>query len=271
MNLPATEAKVRHVVLEADVLRVVAQEEETVSVKRGKSGHNRQHPKMEKDGDGDDGAVAQEEESGLADGAALFFGRGIAEGDLDPFVTEVRTTHRRLHITARSPDCAPDCFYQGDRVDETLEKEVADHYVQGKNYLAVVGRMERITMVPRMAGLEHLEIDPGEERQNPVEETVEPLGAKDSAVAKFVDAIGQESTDGSVKEDERRHGRPPNPAKQKKAREPVTAGTGGKPRVWIKPRRSLRSWKNFRSWGLRRQRYHMTMVGFLTSTVMMRA
>ena len=68
----ATEAEVGDVVLEADVLGVVADEEKPVAVEHGERCEDREEPELEGERDDEDQGVADEECSRPVDGRAAF-------------------------------------------------------------------------------------------------------------------------------------------------------------------------------------------------------
>ena len=65
----------------------------------------------------------------------------------------------------------------------------------------VVRLMEGVAVMPRVAGVEHFEIDPAEEGENADEKGIEKFGFENGSMAQFVHRIDQKGAEGAVQED----------------------------------------------------------------------
>jgi len=99
-------------------------------------------------------------------------------------------------------------FPRGHRINETRQQEVADHQAQRQHHLQVIGRMPRVAVVPRVACVEGFMVDPSEKRENMAEQTVQPIGLENRAVAHFVNAVDQECRHHPVRKNQGRRRQP---------------------------------------------------------------
>lgn len=190
---PAAQAKVRHEVLQTIVLGIIAQEEQPPAVERRKGHQNRLDPlpgrqRKRRDQTVPDAQRARPPHRFLA---AVDIVRRIQREFLITFEALARDADLRL--------LSLPCRYG---INKSGEQEVTDHQADWQNNLQVVGRMQCVAVMPRVAALEDLVVDPPEKGERTTEKGVEPPRLENRAMSAFVEAIDQKRRHRAVKKNE---------------------------------------------------------------------
>ena len=92
----------------------------------------------------------------------------------------------------------------------------------GKDHLEIIRGMERVAVMPDVAGIECLEIDPAQEGKDTDEKGIERLGLENRTVPQLMHRVNQKGADGAVQK-KQRHDYPgwpmPGPVENRAARE----------------------------------------------------
>ena len=188
----ATETEVGHVVLEADVLRLVAEAVQPTAVKAVEGGEKRQQPEVKVEGKGDDERMPGEHGARPADGG-LAFGGACGEKFLLPFALKLRAGNAEDLFDAKK---------KAHGIDDAAYDGLPDNDFGGQRDFEVVGLVESIAVVARMTGVEHFKIDPAEEGEDADEEGVERLGTENGVVAEFVHGVDEERAKCAMEQEE---------------------------------------------------------------------
>ena len=166
------------------MLAAVAQQEQPAPVERGEGEQHGQLPPAHVEGSGEDRRVAAEQHPVPAEQAP-------------PLLHLLRREQDRLPAGVRASQDPPeedaaDPVPGAPVVDEGAAQVALQGHVHGQHDLAVLGRVEGVLVVLRVAGPELHRVVPAEEAEHVQEEHVEPLGAEDGAVAQLVEAVDDE-------------------------------------------------------------------------------
>ena len=115
-----------------------------------------------------------------------------------------------LELTPGYPDRSQEGVDRCPGIDELGQNILSNRLPLRQDHLKVVRRMEGKPVVPGVAGLKQLKIQPAEEGKNPAEDDIQALVLKNRSVAQFMHGIRHKGHDGAVKENQaQRH--PPGP------------------------------------------------------------
>ena len=186
---PAAEAEIRNVVLQADVLSVVAHEEEPAPVERAQTRHERDEPPAIVQGDDQDQAVDCKMGACPPDDGARFFGVVSGEESDLPIARK---------LPARISDRGSQDIVHALYVDKAGPKEMPDHQSNGQNDFQIIRRVQRVLMVSHVARVEERKVDPTDEGEDTHEQTIEPLRFEHTLVDQFMQSVDGKRGCGAV-------------------------------------------------------------------------
>jgi hypothetical protein len=188
---PRAQPEILRKILQSDMLRVIAEEEQTSSIKRSQSYQQYQYPELERQSGHDDARMPYENCPRPIHGCSAFLRRRLREQLALPFA---------LESAARYPQLIRQCVPKSDRAYECVLQKVLYSDRNRNNDLQIFRRMKSRPMVPDMARFEYPMIDPSEKCKQISEELVQPARLEDGVVSQLVDGVDHERETGPVHE-----------------------------------------------------------------------
>jgi len=185
------QAIVGRVVLQARVLRVVAQLLDEAAVERGERDEQGEDPVARVNRRGDDSGVAEQAEARPGEQAAAGGGPVGREEVIHPLAVD---------DAEAEADLAAEVVVDPLDVDDAVLEEAEGGQLDREGDLEVVRRVQRVFMVFLVAGPERDRVVAGNKADEVEEERVQPAGAEDRAVAELVEAVQKEGVDAAVEE-----------------------------------------------------------------------
>ena len=190
-------SEIRHFILQANVLCVVAEEKQPPAVKGGERCQDGQQPELEIQGNDDNQSMPDKQGARPVDGKAPLRA-AFGEKGLLPFAAQLAASD-------------PDRFFHNEVgsviVHKTLLKKVLNHDFDWQYDLEIIRGVQRVAVMPLVTRSKHLKIDPAKEGEDPDKQGVQPFCLEDRSMAKLMNPVDHECITHSVKENNQNHNR----------------------------------------------------------------